>query len=58
MNKPCEHCGKADSRTTYFKCDNPCQQAKQCYECEKKFIEIIGGKKVHEAMEEWQRKRR
>lgn len=52
MNKPCEHCGKADSRTTYFKCDNPCQQAKQCYECEKKLVDILRGKKVHEVIEE------
>lgn len=30
MNKPCEHCDKADKRRKeYFKCDTPCNLAKQ-----------------------------
>lgn len=52
MNKPCKHCDKADNRTGYFKCDNPCHQAKQCYENNKKLLDILSGKKVHEVMEE------
>jgi len=43
MNKPCEHCGKADKRSDYFKCDTPCRQAKQCYENDKKFLESLRG---------------
>lgn len=41
MNKPCKHCDKADRRRTYFKCDKPCQQAKQCYENDKKFLKRL-----------------
>lgn len=52
MNRPCEHCDKADNRAGFFKCEKPCRKAKQYYECEKKLIDIIGGKKVHEVMEE------
>lgn len=41
MNKPCEHCEKADERAGYFKCDKPCNQAKQCYENDKKLLKMI-----------------
>lgn len=42
MNKPCEHCDKAQmSRPEYFKCERPCQQAKQCYENDKKLMDIF-----------------
>lgn len=44
MNKPCEHCGKADKgRQDYFKCDKPCRQAKQCFENDKKLLDIFRG---------------
>ena len=44
MNKPCEHCNMADKgKQGYFKCDNPCKQAKACYESDKKMVEILGG---------------
>ena len=44
MNKPCEHCDKADMRRlAYFKCDKPCNLAKQCYESDKKLLEIFRG---------------
>lgn len=43
MNKPCEHCEKADKRRDYFKCDNPCNNAKQCYENDKKMIDVLKG---------------
>lgn len=44
MNKPCEHCDKADKRRQdYFKCDTPCNLAKQCYENDKKLLEIFRG---------------
>ena len=32
MNKPCEHCEKADCKnykSDYFKCEKPCERAKQ-----------------------------
>lgn len=51
MNKPCDHCDKADNRAGFFKCDNPCRQAKQCHENNKKLLDILSGKKVHEVME-------
>lgn len=36
MNKPCNHCKKAEqNREGPFKCDNPCSQAKQCFENDK-----------------------
>lgn len=43
MNKPCEHCEKADKRSDYFKCDNPCNSAKQCYENDKKLMDVFKG---------------
>lgn len=44
MNKPCEHCDRAEkSRMEYFKCDKPCQRAKQCYENDKKLMDIFRG---------------
>lgn len=44
MNKPCEHCDKADiRRTEYFKCNKPCNQAKQCYENDKKLLDEFRG---------------
>ena len=44
MNKPCEYCSKADKkRADYFKCDKPCRNAKQCYENDKKLLEIFRG---------------
>lgn len=43
MNKPCEHCNTADKeKQGYFKCDNPCKQAKMCYESDKRMAEIFG----------------
>ena len=45
MDRPCEHCDKADDRKeTVLKCDKPCRQGKNWYECEKKIIEIFQGK--------------
>lgn len=42
MNKPCEHCNTADKeRQGYFKCGSPCNQAKMCYESDKKIAEIF-----------------
>lgn len=42
MNKPCENCSKADySREGYYKCDVPCNQAEQCYEADRKALEIF-----------------
>ncbi|MCI8370935.1 MAG: hypothetical protein HFI75_00775 [Lachnospiraceae bacterium] len=42
MNKPCENCSKADySREGYYKCDVPCNQAKECYEADRKALEIF-----------------
>lgn len=52
MNKPCEHCDKADNRAGFFKCEKPCLQAKLCYENNKKLFDILDGKTVHEVMEE------
>lgn len=46
MNKPCEHCDKADRRSGYFKCDKPCLQAKQCYKNDRMLLDILSGKKV------------
>ena len=45
MDRPCNHCDKADDRKeTVLKCDKPCRQGKNWYECEKKIIEIFQGK--------------
>lgn len=39
MNKPCEHCNKSDkSKQDYFKCDNPCNQAKRYREEEREIL--------------------
>ena len=39
-----EHCDKADKRRKeYFKCDTPCNLAKQCKENDKKLLEILRG---------------
>lgn len=44
MNKPCEHCNKADIKIDrYFKCDSPCVQAKECYENDKILFDILRG---------------
>lgn len=44
MNNPCEHCDKADKkRQEYFKCDNPCGQAKSCYENNKILLDAFRG---------------
>ena len=43
MNKPCEHCEKADGREDYLKCDNPCQTAKKCYESDRKLLNVLAG---------------
>lgn len=48
MDKPCEHCDKADkSKSDYFKCDTPCNRAKQCYENDRKLLEILRGNPLH-----------
>ncbi len=45
MNNPCEHCNKAEkSKKDYFKCDTPCNNAKRCYENDKKLLEVLRGK--------------
>lgn len=44
MNKPCEHCDKADeNKQGYFKCDKSCNQAKQCYEGDKLLFDALSG---------------
>lgn len=43
MFKPCDHCEKADKRSDYLKCDNPCSNAKQCYQNDKKLSEVLRG---------------
>lgn len=43
MNKPCEHCKEADKRESYHKCDKPCNKAKQCYENDKKLLDVFRG---------------
>lgn len=44
MNKPCEHCNKADvKKEGYFKCESPCVQAKECYESDKILFDILRG---------------
>lgn len=50
MNKPCEHCERADDWKDYFKCDNPCRNAKQCYENDKKLMQEM--KKMEETTNE------
>lgn len=45
MNKPCEHCDKADKKKSdYFKCDCPCYRAKQCYKNDRMILGILAGK--------------
>lgn len=45
MENPCRHCDKADDRKeTVLKCDKPCRQGKDWYECEKLVIEFLQGK--------------
>lgn len=42
MNKPCEHCDRADSkREGYFKCEKPCNRARVCYENDVLLFEIL-----------------
>lgn len=42
MNKPCEHCDRADSkREGYFKCEKPCNRARACYENDVLLFEIL-----------------
>lgn len=43
MNKPCEHCQKADNRKDYFECDNPCSTAKECKKNDEDFLRILRG---------------
>lgn len=45
MNKPCEHCDKADKKKSdYFKCDCPCYRAKLCYKNDRIMLDILGKK--------------
>lgn len=42
MNKPCEHCNKADTaKSGFFKCDSPCDRARQCFESLQKLADAI-----------------
>lgn len=42
MNKPCEHCNKADTKKEgYYKCEKPCKQAKACYKNDVLLLNIL-----------------
>ena len=46
MNKPCEHCDKADYKkygSDYFKCEKPCERAKMCKRNDEKFFKMLRG---------------
>ena len=54
MNKPCEHCDKADYKkygSDYFKCKKPCERAKLCKRNNESFMKMLRGGGVDE-MEE------
>ncbi len=43
MNKPCEHCDKADCKkykSDYFKCEKPCERAKMCKRNDEQLLKI------------------
>ena len=45
MNKPCEHCDKADKKKSgYFKCDRPCNLAKQCHKTDRMLLDALSGR--------------
>lgn len=44
MNKPCEHCDKADYKkygSDYFKCKKPCEKAKLCKRNGEQFMKML-----------------
>ena len=43
MFKPCEHCEKADNRSGYFKCDRPCDNARQCFKRDSDLFNTLAG---------------
>lgn len=46
MNMPCEHCDKADKRDEYYKCDKPCNRAKQCYKNNVALMKTLAGESI------------
>ena len=55
MDYPCRYCDKADDRTDYFKCDKPCNNAKQCKKNNEDLIAILGGANIERIMQERKR---
>ena len=43
MLRPCLRCEKADGRSDYFECDSPCDHARQCFEDDRDFFEVLAG---------------
>lgn len=43
MFNQCDHCEKADERRDCFKCDKPCNNAKQCYKNDMELLRVLGG---------------
>lgn len=46
MNKPCEHCDKADRKKyngDYFKCKKPCERAKMCKRNDEQLLKMLRG---------------
>lgn len=49
MNKPCEHCDKADLKKyngDYFKCKKPCERAKMCKRNDEQLLKMLRGSGV------------
>ena len=53
MNKPCENCNQADHKKykyDYFKCEKPCNNAKQCKKNDELLMHVLGGERLDKIM--------
>ena len=49
MNKPCENCNQADNKKykyDYFKCEKPCNNAKQCKKNDELLMRALSGERL------------
>ncbi len=53
MNQPCEHCDKANHKKykyDYFKCEKPCNNAKQCKKNDEALLKVLNGERLDRIM--------
>lgn len=53
MNQPCEHCDKANHKKykyDYFKCEKPCNNAKQCKKNDEALLKALSGERIDRIM--------